>query len=188
MSETTRYKSAEGPRGLLTRRNIFQALAYVTLTACDKPRQAETDTAKDAGLQDEDVIKDAQAPSTDAVADAETDDACKMPPLDPELQQLAEGHKVKVGYHDYDGKVLYKEMTLDEITGKDSMHNGCEDGSEERLWSFIKHTKDRPKLQLEAIKRMTLSKSNLAVHIVTAEGTKEYRKKTVMVMDPPPIK
>ncbi len=136
----------------------------------DKQCKAEPTTITDAG--------------TDAEADAEADNACKLPPLDPELQKLAEGHKVKVGYHDQDGEVIYKELTLDEITGKNSILPGCEDGREEMLWSFIKHTRDQKDLQLQAVIRMTSSHYTLGPLLVSAEAMEEYKKKTVIVMEP----
>jgi hypothetical protein len=202
MIERSNYESTERPGGLLTRNRVFQVLALsAALTACDIPKQTQ-----DAGLQPTDATAGAKGKKfhidkqgqpiyaerydhvDDAGADKEdAEDECKLPPLDPELQKLAESHTVKVGYHDENDNVIYKELTLDEITGKNSMHHGCEDGSEEMLWSFIKHTRNKPKLQLEAIKRMTLSKSDLAIHIVTAEGMEEYKKKRVIVMGPPPI-
>ncbi len=194
MPERASDKPTIRPVRLLTRRSIFQAFASVALTACDIPKQTERSQPQDAGIQTKEVIRDARADAIAAVTDAQTDkedaeadDACKLPPLDSELQELAEGHKIKVGYHDDDGKVIYEEITLDGITGKNSILYDCESGKEEMLWSFIKHTKNKPKLQLEAIKRMTLSKSDLIMHIATKEGVEEYRKKPVMVMGTPPI-
>lgn len=193
MTERASYESTKKPGGLFTRNRFFQVLALsAALTACDNSKQTESLQAQDAGLQTKEVLQDAQVDATTEATDAEADKesadtACKLPPLNPELQKLAESHKVRVGYHDEDGKVIYKELTLDEITGKNSMLYSCESGSDEMLWSFIKHTRNQPQLQLEAIKRMTLSKSDLAIYIVTTEGMKEYRKKTIIVMGPPPI-
>lgn len=197
MTERASYGSTERPGGLFTRNRVFQVLALsAALTACDNSKQTQ-----DAGLQSTDAQVDASidkqgqplyAERFDHVDDAGADkedaeDECKLPPLDPELQKLAESYKIKVGYRDEDGEVIYKELTLDEITGKNSLLYDCKDGREEMLWSFIKHTRNEPKLQLEAIKRMTLSKSDLAIHIVTREGMEEYKKKTITVMGPPPI-